>query len=107
MTCLSTLTFILQTLPSFQAEEDAPEDEKSMALRTIDFLDTTAMVFFTLEYLIRLFCSPRTWVFFKRPMNLVDLLAILPFYLSLALENLDDVDIIGKAGKQVQKKINM
>ena len=100
-TCLSTLTFILQTFPRFQTETKTDFEEKGPALKVIDVLDTVTMVFFTLEYLVRLICSPRTWAFFKKPMNLVDLLAILPFYLSLALENLDDVDIIGKAGKQV------
>ena len=36
------------------------------------------------------------------PMNLVDLMAIIPFYLSLLLEGLEDFEIIGKAGKIVR-----
>ncbi|XP_023335013.1 potassium voltage-gated channel subfamily F member 1 [Eurytemora carolleeae] len=35
-------------------------------------------------------------------MNFIDLLAIIPFYLSLVLEGLEDVDMIGKAGKIVR-----
>ncbi len=99
VTCLSTFTFILQTFPQFQDETDP---SFGGVVKVIEILDTAAMIFFTLEYLLRLFCSPRTWDFFIRPMNLIDLLAILPFYLSLVLHNLEDVDIVGKAGKQVR-----
>ena len=35
-------------------------------------------------------------------MNLVDILAIMPFYISLLLEGLEDFEIIGKAGKIVR-----
>ena len=47
-------------------------------------------------------CAPRKWQFFKGPMNFVDLLAIMPFYLSLFLAQLEDVLIIGKAGKIIR-----
>ena len=33
----------------------------------------------------RLAGSPNKWVFIKRPLNIVDVLAILPYYLSLSL----------------------
>jgi hypothetical protein len=35
-------------------------------------------------------------------MNIIDMLAIIPFYLSLLLEGLEDLEIIGKAGKFVR-----
>ena len=35
-------------------------------------------------------------------MNLIDLFAIIPFYLSILLEGLEDFEIIGKAGKIVR-----
>ena len=37
------------------------------------------------EYVCRLCSCPKPTAFFVAPLNLVDLLAILPFYLSLAL----------------------
>ena len=35
-------------------------------------------------------------------MNIVDLFAVLPFYVSLVIEGLEDYEIIGKAGKIVR-----
>ena len=35
-------------------------------------------------------------------MNMIDFLAIVPFYLSLLLEGLEDFEIIGKAGKIIR-----
>ena len=39
---------------------------------------------------------------YKAPMNMIDFLAIVPFYLSLLLEGLEDFEIIGKAGKIIR-----
>ena len=36
------------------------------------------------------------------PMNVIDLLAIIPFFLTLALSNLEDFKIIGKTGKIIR-----
>ena len=40
--------------------------------------------------------------FFQDPMNFVDVLAIFPYYMSLCLHQLEDFQIIGKAGKIVR-----
>lgn len=38
---------------------------------------------FTLEYAIRIYCSPNRWQYVKSPYGIVDLLSILPSYLGL------------------------
>ncbi len=101
-TVLSTLIYILQTFPMFQEEDDNWYPYENVATATVHILDILAMVFFTLEYTVRFACSPRKWVFFKNPMNLIDLIAILPFYFNLFLESVEDVDLIGKASKQLK-----
>ena len=49
---------------------------------------------FTIEYLLRLAGSPDKWRFIKRPLNIVDVLAILPYYLSLSLMDTEMEDMV-------------
>lgn len=40
-------------------------------------------ILFTLEYLVRIYCSPRPWSYIRSFYGVIDLLSILPSYLSL------------------------
>ena len=101
MVILSTLTFIISTMEEFQAMDKGVSEYTTIVV-ILDYIDTFVIVFFTFEYFIRFICAPRKWRFFKQPMNLVDLFAIIPFYLALFLSQLEDIQIIGKAGKIVR-----
>ena len=48
---------------------------------------------------IRLLVCPVKKRFMIDPMNLVDLLTLVPFYLAVLLKELEDLEIVGKAGK--------
>ena len=37
---------------------------------------------------MRFICAPQKWIFFKAPLNLVDLLAILPYFVSFVMEEM-------------------
>ena len=95
MVAITTFTFILQS--SYENEADA-----FRLGNVLKILDGVTIIYFTVEYLLRIICSPQKWKFFKQPMNIVDLLAILPFYLTLVLDQLEDLKIIAKAGKTVR-----
>merc|ERR1712012_429209 len=60
-------------------------EEGILALRIVDEL---TMWFFTIEYVTRFLCAPQKWIFFKAPLNLVDLLAILPYFVSFVMEEM-------------------
>ena len=93
---LSTLTFLLEA-----GLEDDQEVAKEV-LVTLRQLDTAAITFFSLELLVRLAVCPAKLRFLRSPLNIVDLLAVLPFFLSLLLAELQDMQIIGKAGKFIR-----
>ena len=76
--------------------------ETSKILRVTQVVDQIAISFFTIEYLLRFALSPRKRKFFFNKMNLVDFVAIIPFYVALLLEGLEDLEIIGKAGKIIR-----
>ncbi|CAL4098534.1 unnamed protein product, partial [Meganyctiphanes norvegica] len=75
---ISTIALMLNTVPSFQG----PENEDN---ETLGMIEAVCITWFTLEYLLRFAASANKWKFFKGSMNIIDLLAIMPYFVSLFL----------------------
>jgi len=72
----SLVTFSIETLPSISAET-----------RTIlGYLEVMVIIIFTLEYLLRLWIAPRKLAFIFSFFGMIDLIAILPFYLTVGID---------------------
>ena len=93
---ISTLTFLMAL---FMEDEDSGSDddddedegileEPSGLSLVLDTVDSLALAFFTLEYVVRLLCAPNLKKFVFDLMNLADLMAVLPFLLSIIVEEL-------------------
>merc|ERR1711874_447515 len=65
----------------------------------LKILDHITMIFFTIEYLTRFLCAPQKYKFVTSGLNIVDLLAIIPYFLNFMLEGFKDTLVIGRAGK--------
>ena len=77
---LSTVGMCLNTMPSFRHYDsrNQPMDNPNLAL-----IEAVCISWFTIEYLLRLAGAPVKLAFLKQSMNVIDALAIAPYYVSL------------------------
>lgn len=74
---VSCVTFCLETLPQFHRKD----------VEVWFAIEAVCIFFFTLEYVTRLLSCPKLCPFLKGALNIVDLVAIVPFYVELAFDS--------------------
>ncbi|CAF1510652.1 unnamed protein product [Rotaria magnacalcarata] len=68
-------------------------------------IEALCISWFTIEYIIRVFATPDKCKFFKGVLNTIDLIAIVPFYISIILETMDTGNL--KNIKSVRKAVQV
>ena len=79
---LSTITFCLETLPFFYSDETEFSSEWFV-------MEAVCITFFTVEIIARMVTCPSLSAYIKETMNIIDIVAVLPFYLELAFSGVD------------------
>ena len=91
---ISIVTFCVETLPQFRPAKEqkvngtVKKQEEDERFRQPWFaLETACIIWFTFEYLVRLFASPNKLVFLRSFLNIIDIVAILPYYITLPMKS--------------------
>ena len=95
---LSTIALTLNTMPEFQQTHSSGDGKPGQKIKIdtskdnpdLSVVEAVCIGWFTLEYLARFWASPNKWKFFKAPLNIIDLLAILPYFISLGLNKTNE-----------------
>ncbi|EFO27232.1 voltage-gated potassium channel [Loa loa] len=100
---ISVMGLSFGTIPDFQVIQYLPAENETILLpngtitvvekieeiriehQIFVLTERICIAFFTVEYCLRLFAAPKKFRFALKPLNLVDLMAIVPFYLELLL----------------------
>ena len=85
MTSTSNFTSI-STKDSFY-ENNTISSERLKVIKIISTVEACNIAWFTFELLVRFIVSPEKRNFFLRPLNVIDLIAIVPFYISLFISS--------------------
>ena len=80
---ISTIILTLETLPYFQDHENKIHGEFAPFM----IIEAIYMAYFTFEFIIRLISCPSKFDFLKNTMNWIDLLAIVPYFFTVALNS--------------------
>lgn len=88
---VSVLANVVETVPcgvARNSQEFSCGDRFALAFFC---LDTACVLIFTVEYLLRLFAAPSRFQFVKSVMSIIDVVAIMPYYIGLVVTDNEDV----------------
>lgn len=107
---VSITTFCLETHEAFNELQNRTKlvvignityEEARLEMVTkpaLTLVEGICVVWFTFEFLVRIICCPDKLVFIKNTLNIIDFVAILPFYLEMGLSGLSSKaasDVLG------------
>ncbi|XP_065054269.1 shaker-related potassium channel tsha2-like isoform X2 [Rhopilema esculentum] len=91
---ISIVVFCIETLPQLDPNQIESKERKAKVTLTWNIINTFCNVWFTLEYLLRLIAAEHKLKFIRSTINVIDLMSIIPFYLSLIIDEGGGIDVL-------------
>ncbi|XP_050963358.1 potassium voltage-gated channel subfamily D member 2 isoform X1 [Labeo rohita] len=89
---VSVMANVVETVPCGGGPTRAKETSCGERYALAFFcLDTACVMIFTVEYLLRLIAAPSRYKFVKSVMSIIDVVAIMPYYIGLVMTDNEDV----------------
>ena len=86
---ISVVVFCMETVPDIRI----PTPKYASTQEAIQYVEIVCIIYFTIEFILRLIASPNKLRFFFDFLNIIDLLAIAPFYVTQATQSQERVSI--------------
>ncbi|XP_056908766.1 potassium voltage-gated channel subfamily D member 2-like isoform X2 [Takifugu flavidus] len=89
---ISVMANVVETVPCGTLPNRSKEISCGVRYALAFFcLDTACVMIFTIEYLLRLIAAPSRYKFMKSVMSVIDVVAIMPYYIGLVMTDNDQV----------------
>ncbi|XP_068118879.1 potassium voltage-gated channel subfamily G member 1 [Hyperolius riggenbachi] len=82
---ITAVNLSISTMPDLREEEE--KGECSTMCYNIFIVESVCVGWFSLEFMLRFIQAPSKFAFLKQPLNLIDIVAILPYYITLVVDN--------------------
>ncbi|KAK5857091.1 hypothetical protein PBY51_010357 [Eleginops maclovinus] len=98
---ISIVAMCVHSMPDFNQMD---HNEREIENPVLNFFENLCVLFFSVEFLLRLAVAPSARKFLCSPLNVIDLMSIMPFYFTLACDTLADSENtdLENVGKVVQ-----
>ncbi|XP_016283962.2 potassium voltage-gated channel subfamily G member 1 [Monodelphis domestica] len=82
---ITAVNLSISTMPSLREEEE--QGECSQMCYNIFIVESVCVGWFSLEFLLRFIQAPSKFSFLRSPLTLIDIIAILPYYITLVVDS--------------------
>ncbi|XP_068189460.1 potassium voltage-gated channel subfamily G member 2 [Antennarius striatus] len=102
---ITAVTLCVSTMPDLRAEEE--RGECSQRCYNIFVLETVCVAWFSLEFLLRFIQTQSKCMFLRTPLNVIDVVALLPYYITLIVDSLSVGGKSAGSGNNYLEKVGL
>uniref|UniRef100_A0A8D2ZSQ6 BTB domain-containing protein n=2 Tax=Scophthalmus maximus TaxID=52904 RepID=A0A8D2ZSQ6_SCOMX len=107
MVLVTVISLCISTMPDLRDEET--RGECSQKCRSMFVVESICVAWFTLEFVLRFVNAQSKLAFARGPLNVIDAIAILPFYVSLVIDVRDESqeEVVVETGRGYLDKLSL